>query len=165
MNNSNNVQGNNIVPRRGNNISANYRNLTGTILPRAGAPITAEYKELVESSTNVSNANANNFRMPPSNRVNSRFTNFFAEREAGNTARRVAESALPRPLRRNAPEFVPAAAAAVAMNATPAAAPEANSWETVSRAKKLPLHKRKTGKNYKATRRATRRNTRRANRR
>ena len=159
MNNSNNVQGNNILPRRGNNVSANYRNLTGTVLPRVGPAVTAEYKELVESSNNVSNANANNFRMPPSNRVKSRFANFFAEREAGNTARRVAESVLPRPLRRNAPEFVPAGAAA--MNAAPVAAPEANAWETVSRVKKLPMHKRKTGKNYKAARRATRRANRR----
>ena len=125
--------------------------------------VTAEYKELVEASNNVANANANNFRMPPSNRVNSRFTNFFVERETENTARRAAESALPRPLRINAPEFVPAAAAAAAAAAPVLAeAAEANNvWETVSRKKKLPLHKRKTGKNYKGKRRATRRANRR----
>jgi hypothetical protein len=165
MNNSNNVQGNNILPRAGANVSANYRNLTGTVLPRVGPAVTAEYRELVESSTGASNSMVNNFRMPPSNRANSRFTNFFAEREAGNTARRVAESALPRTLRRNAPEFVPAAGAA-------AGAAAGNGTRNNRQTARVPKKFQKTGLPYIARgpsrrgRRGTRRSTRRlANRR
>lgn len=188
---NNNVQGNNILPREGANMSYNYRNLTGVALPRVGAPVTAEYRELVESSNNISDsianrlASGNNFRISASNRRNSRIANLIAANEAANsaanaTSRRVAESVLPRPLRASAPNFVPAApvaAAAPAAPAIPVAIPSRmnnnnnsennGNWTTVGSRRRVPKKYSKTGRNFitKAPGKGRRRGTRRLNRR